>query len=251
MVLSRVTGDPRLRGVRFAVVTSRRDALAAASLVHDAYVGRGVLAPHPTGVHVSPLSASPCNWAFIATLDGEPIGTISMVVDSEVGLPMETIYADEIRALRATGVKLAEVGAFAVAPRFRGTGLVFPLMWTMWRLALELGVDRFVAAVHPDAAWFYSDLLSFARFGETRLYPGLDASALAVALVSPRFEAIEERYTRLFSIVWPAGSARAADGTEASSRRRAARQALMRVRPDVIPRRPSLLGEVTATLEAG
>jgi hypothetical protein len=254
LVLSRATRDPRLADVRFTVVSTRAEALAAATLVHDAYVGRRLLSPHPSGLHVSQRSASPCTWAFLATRGDEPIGTISMVVDSDAGLPMEAVYGAEIAALRADGSRLAEVGAFAVSRPYRGTGLLFPLMWTMWRMALELSVDRFTAAVHPDAAWFYGDLLSFRVAGAERRYPGLNASARAVGLVSPPFDEIEDDYARLFDRLWPLGGAQAESGaparTSSSRARRAARQALMRARPDVIPRRPSLLGEITASAEA-
>src|SRR3989344_1754396 len=41
-------------------------------------------------------------------------GTISVVVDSEQGLPMDTIYADELSPWRSLGEKLAEVVQFAV-----------------------------------------------------------------------------------------------------------------------------------------
>jgi GNAT superfamily N-acetyltransferase len=240
LILSRLKSDPRLASVSVGIIEDETQAVSAAELVHDAYVRRGILPPHPTGLHAHRHSASPSNWAFVATLSGRTVGTISMVVDSEAGLPMDASYRAELDRLRPE--RLAEVGALAIAPELRGSGVALLLMWAMYRTARKANVERLVIAISDFAEPFYRDGLLFDRIADARRYPGLDVQGIALA--SPPLETVEEEYRRIVAI----GCGRAAVEAplpirEEPAWRRQARSAIMRARPDVIPFRPSLVDD--------
>lgn len=155
----------------------------AMKLVHDGYVNRGIMAPHGSRVRMTHYLALPSTTVFVALQRGEIAGTLSLVKDSSVGLPMQKIYGTEIQALRDLGRVPAEVGALCIAQGRRGTGMSFLLYKAMFRAATTLlGVDDLVIAVHPDAADLYKATLRFEQIGPVRKYPALDRSAMAVAL---------------------------------------------------------------------
>lgn len=152
-------------------------------LVYDGYVDRGIMAPHEARVRMTPYLALPSTVIFVAMEKGEVAGTLSLVKDGPLGLPMQKIYAQEVQAVRDEGRVVAEVGALCVANGKRGTGIPFLLYKTMWLAATRLlGVDDLMIAVHPDAADLYCASLQFERVGPVRSYPTLERSASAVAL---------------------------------------------------------------------
>jgi len=157
LFVRQVRADHRLEEVEVGVADDSEKALGAARLVHDAYVARGILRPHPTGFHVGTHAASLSNWTFVATHDRSAIGTISLVIDSDAGLPMDRVYGCELTRLRRRSSCLAEVGALAVTPEFRHSGIIMLLMSATLRKAYDLAVNRLVIAIHPKAEPFYRD----------------------------------------------------------------------------------------------
>lgn len=169
-------------GVQVKVAETREEHLAAARLVHDGYVSKGLMPSHGSGVRTTPFLGLPTTMVFVALREGEMVGTLSLVVDSTLGLPMERIYPDEVRAARSGGRRIAEVGAQCVRPQDRGTGVAFLLNKAMFLTAELLRVDDVLIAVHPDAEDFYGAMLCFERVGPVKTYPSLNRSALSVAL---------------------------------------------------------------------
>ena len=175
--------DSELEGLVVKVASTVQEHEHASRLVHAAYVRRGIMEPHASGVRVTTHGLLPSTIVFIAKRHGEVVGTLSLVLDSPLGLPMEQVFAAEIAPLRAAGRKVAEVGALCVAPHERGRGVPLLLNKLMWQVASKrLGINSLAIAVHPDAACLYDATLRFVALGTTKTYPGLTASALAVAL---------------------------------------------------------------------
>jgi hypothetical protein len=173
-----------LAGVTVKLAETADEIEAAARLVHAAYLARGITAPHASGVRVTPHLLLPTTMVFVAVAAaGAVVGTVSLVRDSRLGLPMDAVYTSELARLRDDGRALAEVGALSIAPALRHSGLVHLLNKVMFRVARErCGVDDLVIAVHPRAEDLYRATLLFERIGAVRTYAGLTANALAVAL---------------------------------------------------------------------
>ncbi len=93
---------------------TREELEAAYRLVHQSYMEAGYMAPHPSGLRVRAFEVLPQTATFIAVENGDVIGTISLIVDSPLGLPMEESYRAEVSALRRQGRKIAEVSSLAV-----------------------------------------------------------------------------------------------------------------------------------------
>lgn len=174
--------DEEVAGVRVKLVETAEEAVAAARILHDAYVERGIMPRHPSGVRATAHALLPTTHAFIALCGGKIIGTMSLVEDCAIGLPLEHIYTEEVAAMRREVNAVAEVGSLAIVPEFRRTGIACLLNLFMFRTARAIGTEKLVVAVHPNAEELYRACLLFERFGRERSYPGLTRSARAVGL---------------------------------------------------------------------
>jgi hypothetical protein len=100
-----------------------------------------------------------------------------------LGLPLEALYADEVRGLRRAGRRLGEVISLAADP---GLGLrefrpVFvALIRLMKQYHVAQGGDTWVITVNPRHRTFYTRALGYAPLGPCRAYAAVqDAPAEA------------------------------------------------------------------------
>lgn len=115
------------------------------------------------------------NWApgalpLVACADGKVIATVSIIVNEEV-LPLEQVFPAQVAALRAQGLRLAEVGAFASDPESPSKAQTHATM-TLVDVALETlrrssSFDAALLAVHPHHAGFYERRLGAKRLTAT------------------------------------------------------------------------------------
>jgi GNAT superfamily N-acetyltransferase len=182
-------------GLRAEVASSGADALAAARLVHDSYAKRGIIDAHPSRVRVTPAQLHPSSFIIVAKHRQRVVGTVTLQVDSPFGLMMDEDFAAAVAPFRKPGRLLAEVGALAIVPAFRGTGVFHLLNRAMFTLAEAVGVDDLLAVVSTWASDIYRALLCFHSIGEVRAYRGLDNPVPAAALRLP-LENVRERYRR-------------------------------------------------------
>jgi hypothetical protein len=153
--------DPRLE---LKIAETRDELEACFALLHDAYVGSGFMAPHPSGLRVTPYHALPTTTTLCAKFDGEVVGTLSLVREGVFGFPMHGAF--DLSTVRAREGRIAEVSALAVHPSFRRTGgtVLFPLMKFMYEYStVYFDTRHLVIAVHPNRIELYEALLLFER----------------------------------------------------------------------------------------
>ncbi len=177
--------DPAtVEGVTFKIATTAWERLQAHELLHDAYVGRKIARRSATGLRVPLHALLPTTTVFVGVREGRVLGTISLVEDSPLGLPLEEAYPAELARLRGhTPGRYAEVGSLAVADEVRRRGVCLMLYNIMYRWAHRRRVDRLVIGVNPRIEDLYRSVLLFERFGAPRAsYSEKLASAPVVAL---------------------------------------------------------------------
>jgi hypothetical protein len=170
-------------------------------------VGRVVLAPEVTGFRISRHGLLASTLVFVAVLeDGRVIGTVSLVVDSSAGLPMDALYPGELEA-RRRHARLAEVKSLAVERSYRHAGVVHLLTRMIVGAATAVGcVDELVMAAHPRTRAYYARTWLFAPFGPERGYQGFGKGALAVAM-RVRVVGLEARLALHFNALGGEGDA--------------------------------------------
>ena len=153
--------DPRLV---LKIAETEAELEACFALLHDAYVNEGFMKPDPSGLRATLYHALPTTTTLCATLNGEVIGTLSLIRESPMGFPLQAIF--DLTEVRALGGQIAEVSSLAVHPRFRKTGgtILFPLMKVMYEYCTTYFDTRhLVIAVNPNRIDLYESLLFFER----------------------------------------------------------------------------------------
>ena len=172
-----------VRHVAFGLAQSVWAIDQALRLVHDQYVARGYMTPHPSGQRLSPHYTLSATRVFVATIGPQVVATVTLIEDSPLGLPMDEIYQEDLDRFRAQRCRLAEASALAAHPRYRGLGLplLLPLMRVLVIYAADLAaLDVLSITVNPRHVEFYRRL-TFEIVGEPKPY-GRVNGAPAVAL---------------------------------------------------------------------
>lgn len=156
---------------------------AALTLVHESYLKAGLTRETPHRMRITPWHLLPTTEVFVAARDGEVVGTLSLVRDGELGIPMESLYPDEVAARRLMGMSMAEVSCLADrrSGLEQGFGVVMRLMSLMAQAALRRGVDTLLIVVHPRHARFYQRYIGFDVIGDRKTYAAVCGNP-AVAL---------------------------------------------------------------------
>jgi hypothetical protein len=161
--------DPRPDAKLVLKIAETQEELEACfRLLHDAYVSSGFMLPDPSGMRVTIYHAMPTTTTLCAKFDGEVVGTMSLIRESVIGFPLQSIF--DLDQVRSSGGNIAEVSALAIHPKFRKTGgaILFPLMKFMYNYCTRFFDTRhLVIAVNPNRIEMYESLLFFTRLTKT------------------------------------------------------------------------------------
>lgn len=159
--------------IKYKLAESRDERTAAFRLVYQAYIRAGLIESNPSAMRVTPYQLQPGSAIFIATLRDEVISTVSLIADGPLGLPMESIYREEVARLRESGQYFGEVSA--LADRRQQMSRTLPVFVKLMRLMVQYaqgqGIGRLLVAVHPRHGRFYQRFLSFQELADERSYP--------------------------------------------------------------------------------
>lgn len=190
-----ITHSLEQENIQVQVATEKEDFERAFQLLHDCYVGSGLMDPHPSGLRCNSYSFLPHTAIIVLKREGRVIGTVSLIRDSSMGLPSDEKYKDQNDSLRTQGRILTEVSALAIDPEFRNQGHILNLMLMKFLYNYSKkhsDTDCLVCTVHPRAENFYRALWGFERRGRVVSY-GYVKGALAVFLSLELSEANEKR----------------------------------------------------------
>jgi len=170
----------------FGLATDRFALDQAFRLQHDQYVAQGYMDRHPSQWRLSIYNALPCTRVFVARDDGRVVGTMSVINDSRLSLPMAEIYGDELRKFRGENRQLAEVSGLAVHPDYQKSGLA--ILLRLIRVVLIYSIETALVedlciTVNPHHEAFYRKAFGFESIGSLKHYGKVNgAPALALRL---------------------------------------------------------------------
>ncbi len=203
----------------YRIAQCREDYCGSFRLVYEAYLRAGLARPNPFGMRVTPYQLLETSEVLVAVRQGQVITTITLVRDGELGLPMESTYPEEVAALRAQGLHLAEVSCLADRRHVRtehatseskcpAPATAMRLMTLMAQLARARGVNQLLIAVHPRHARFYCRFTAFEPIGGLRSYHAVcDQPAVALALDIDRAPVDHPHlFHRFFGLPFPPGT---------------------------------------------
>lgn len=169
--------------LEFDIARRVEDVVEAWRLVYDAYRRIGIINENEFGIHTVPQAVGPRTVVVLGRLHGEPVTTISAYADGPEGLPLDSVYRDELDALRREGRRLVEVGLLGDrrANLARRAATLFDLMRYVFFFAVHYPADDIVIGVHPHHAKFYMQCFAFDEMGPVKNYAMVN-DALVVGL---------------------------------------------------------------------
>jgi len=193
--------------IAYRIARTMTERLAAFRMVYRNYLRNGLIAPDNNQIHLTTYHLLASTNEFIAVSREEVIGTVSLIGDGELGLPMESIYPEPVQEYRKQGLKIGEVSCLAIQQDHSQNfmNVVVGVTRIMSQFARANGLQKLLIAVHPKHAQFYKRLMGFEQIGPKRSYPNVqNAPAVAYSLDFKKIDA--ERppcYDRFFSTAIP------------------------------------------------
>ena len=154
-------------GIRYKIASTQEELRHAFALLERSYVERGIAGSGQIRMKI--LNILPTTTTFIALRGDAVVGTVSLIEDSELGLPIEQVHPEDVARVRNRHRKLAEVGALALEKTERRSAISIMLFNMLYRWARNWRrVDDLLIGIHPSARHFYDAVLQFRRIGATR-----------------------------------------------------------------------------------
>jgi hypothetical protein len=156
-------------GIRLTDTADGRN--SASMLINKMYAWRGYSGTHQ-------FTDDPNRITLTATDKGDVVGTLTIGIDSPIGLMADQIFKEELDAHRNQGARLCEFTKLAFDPSVRSkTSLA-----NLFHLAVIYARDihqctDIVIEVNPRHRRFYERMLGFAQEGQLKINPRVDAPA--------------------------------------------------------------------------
>jgi hypothetical protein len=181
------------------VATSIEERLQAWRLVYRCYRSQGYADPRDDGLWYGVHDALPETTTFLVRRQGTWIATATLVADSGLGLPADTVYGPEMKRLRERGRRPAEIVSLAsLETNPRGSMMVLMELFRAAYLTARhiLHATDLTVTVNPHHSAYYRKRLLFVQEGEERAY-GKVGGAAAV-LLRLDIAAVDETYLAKF-----------------------------------------------------
>jgi len=196
MARNRIPSVPA--GVTIRLAESPGEIEASNRLVYQNYVEDGFWEPDETQLKTNKYLHSPHRIAWVAVDRGELLGTMSIIRDSQHGLPSDTAQPALMSQLRTGGDTLAEVSCLATQrSRAAYPIILFLMAWGMQYCFHYEGLDRLVASCKPQHADFYESVLCFTKVSAPTFYDYSHAVGYLISLqLLDAHQLLANRYPR-------------------------------------------------------
>jgi len=214
---SNLLENPMERAITYKIASDRDEMEQCFKLAYQSYVDAGYQSTDHSGIRFTKYHLLPSSKIFLAlfrpslTKDnpsyeelsnpGEVVGTLSLIPNTPLGLPMEEICNSQVQALRDEGGFPAEVVALAVNPEYRKYNIMMYLYKLMFEYAQLKGISDITCSVTKRHCRFYQNILLFEPMGELETYPSFEhvqAQCHRLNIKQARIAAKEAYHSRHF-----------------------------------------------------
>ncbi len=195
--IDRMTTHERSFGIRVANTEEGRN--RASMLINKMYAWRGYQGTHR-------LDDNPNQITLSAVERGEVFGTVTLGVDSPLGILADEVFKDYIDEFRARGARVCEISKLAFDPTVRSKSALGSLFHILYIYATQLYrcTDAFIE-INPRHRRYYETMLGFQTQSGVRNNPRVDAPAHLLWL---SLDFMGEQIRRLGGAVDPNGEER-------------------------------------------
>jgi hypothetical protein len=170
--------------------------------VYDTYVSKGynLQLGRRSGLWCTIHHLHPSTISFLAEKNGQPVGTVSIIPDSRLGLPADLIFPEKMSSLRKAERRLCEVFSLAADTGIAGGSVEVTMhLYRCIHLAAVslLHKNEIVASIMAHHANFYTDILLFDEISpDSRQSPKTDEQ---VCFTHINLETMPNRYAQRYS----------------------------------------------------
>lgn len=168
----------------FKIVETTEELEAAFKLVYESYLPLGYCSENEFKMRATIYHALPTTTTLIAKDKDKVVGTLTVVRDNRLGLPLDKIF--DVSSLRKNLNRLAEITSLVIHKDYRrqkGGQILFPLLRLMYEYSTSyFGVNHLVVAIHPKEEHFYKSLLLFKEISKTGVKDYFGAPAITLHL---------------------------------------------------------------------
>lgn len=167
--ISEMTINEKTFGIRVADNDEGRN--HASMLINKMYAWRGYAGTHR-------VEDNPNRITLSASDKGAIIGTVTLGIDSPIGILADEVFKDEIDVFRARGAKVCEISKLAFDPTVRSKMALGSLFHILYIYAHHLYqcTDAFIE-INPRHRRYYEHMLGFKTLSGVRSNPRVDAPA--------------------------------------------------------------------------
>jgi hypothetical protein len=144
---------------------------SASMLINKMYAWRGYAGSHA-------FTNDPNRITLTASDKGDVVGTVTIGIDSAVGLAGDMIFKEELDRLRANGARLCEFTKLAFDTAVRSKTALANLFHLAVLYARDLHeCTDIIIEINPRHRRFYEHMLGFKREGDLKMNPRVNAPA--------------------------------------------------------------------------
>lgn len=167
--ITEMTINQRAFGIRVADTEEGRN--HASMLISKMYAWRGYAGSHR-------VDDNPNRITLSASDQGAVIGTVTLGIDSPIGLLADDVFKQELDGFRRRGAKLCEISKLAFDPTVRSKMALGSLFHILYIYAHHFYrcTDAFIE-INPRHRRYYEHMLGFKTLTEVRSNPRVDAPA--------------------------------------------------------------------------
>lgn len=150
----------------------------AKQLVHDVYVKQEFIRPSSTGRRTNKYTEQDSNLVFLGYQNERMVMSITIFLDTEIGLPGDSIFSREIDQFRRRHRRIVEAGSMATL--MPSTRIFHTFQDTVILYLKRNGFNDIFILVHPRYERAYNRILGFDFLAGPKFYPAVNNKAAII-----------------------------------------------------------------------
>ncbi|MEK7555407.1 MAG: hypothetical protein AAB516_01145 [Patescibacteria group bacterium] len=173
-----------MSNIIFSLVKSEKELNRALNLAYLEYRRKKFIKASNEKIYKTSFNTPSKSVTFVAKNNNKVIATASLIIDSESGLPMDSLYKKELDDLRKKGKKISEISQLAFDnettkssfEEIKTINLLLTLFKLMFHYCLYRGINNICICVNPLHKIFYEHLF-FKDLGKgLKKYPAMNGA---------------------------------------------------------------------------
>ena len=166
--------------MNYKVAASLSEVLEAWCVVYRQYLAASLIGPNEYSIFTFPEYLSNNTAVILGKKMNHTVCTVSAVLDSPRGLPLDTYYKRELNELRNDNKKLIEIGLLADGRKSGSFSNIVDLMAGIARFGVFSNHHDYVIGVHPRRINFFKQTFGFEPLGEVKDYSKLKTAPVVL-----------------------------------------------------------------------